>query len=102
MRIHIIRQKAVENHISDHPDSVIYFKTWLDLIQAADWDTPDDILTTFGSASFLGNGSALIAFQITGSVWQLIAKYDFTKTRIHLTVGWIGTTSEFTKLFLNR
>ena len=102
MRVHLIRQKAVENHISGDADSMIAFKIWLSLIKVADWDKPDDILTTFGSASFLGTGSALIAFQITGSAYQLIASHDFTKTTIHLTVGWIGTTSEYIKLFLNR
>jgi mRNA interferase HigB len=59
---------------------------------------PEDILSAFGSADLLGNGSERVVFDIGGNNYRLIARYDFVRTRVHLTICWIGTHAEYTSL----
>jgi mRNA interferase HigB len=98
MRIHLIKEKTIEDFILKHADSKNSFKMWLSAIKIADWNSPKNLLTTFGSADILGNGSERVVFNIAGNNYRLIAKYDFAKTRVHLTVCWIGTHAEYSKL----
>ena len=98
MRVHLIKEKTIEDFIVDHADSRVGLKMWLSLIRTADWNSPNDLLTTFGSADLLGNGTERVVFNIAGNNYRLIAKYDFAKTRVHLTICWIGTHAEYTKL----
>jgi mRNA interferase HigB len=98
MRVHLIKEKTIEDFVAGHAVSKNSFRLWLNLIRTADWNTPEDILSTFGSADLLGNGSERIVFDIGGNNYRLIAKYDFAKTRVYLTICWIGTHAEYTKL----
>ena len=98
MRVHLIKESTVEQFILTHADGRNSFRMWLSLIKTADWETPDDLLNTFGTADLLGNGTERIIFNIGGNNYRLIAKYDFAKTRIHLTICWIGTHAEYSKL----
>jgi len=98
MRIHLIKEKTIEDFINRHAISKSSFRLWLTVIRTADWVTPEDILATFGSADLLGNGSEKVVFDIGGNNYRLIAKYDFARTRVHLTICWIGTHAEYTKL----
>ena len=81
-----------------HAASRSSFKLWLNAIKIADWNTPEDLVGTFGSADLLGNGSERVVFDVGGNNYRVIAKYDFAKTRVHLTICWIGTHAEYTKL----
>ncbi len=98
MRIHLIKEKTVEDFIRDHAIGKSAFKLWLNSIKIADWNLPEDILSTFGSADLLGNSSRRVVFDIGGNNFRVIAKYDFAKTRVHLRICWIGTHSEYSKL----
>lgn len=98
MRVHLIKEKTILNFVARHATSKSSFKLWLNAIKTADWNTPDDLLATFGSADLLGNGSERVVFDVGGNNYRVIAKYDFAKTRVHLTICWIGTHAEYTKL----
>jgi mRNA interferase HigB len=98
MRVHLIKERTIENFIVKHAVSKTSFRLWLNVIRTVDWTTPEDILATFGSADLLGNGSERVVFNIGGNNFRLIGKYDFAKTRVHLTICWIGTHAEYTKL----
>jgi mRNA interferase HigB len=98
MRIHLIKEKTVEDFIAKHAASKSSFRLWLSAIKITEWVTPEDIMETFGTADLLGNGSERVVFNIAGNSYRLIAKYDFAKTRVHLTICWIGTHAEYTKL----
>jgi mRNA interferase HigB len=98
MRIHLIKEKTIEDFINKHAISKSSFRLWLSVIRIADWVTPEDIFAAFGSADLLGNGSERVVFDIGGNNYRLIAKYDFARTRVHLTICWIGTHAEYTKL----
>jgi mRNA interferase HigB len=98
MRVHLIKEKTIEEFVTKHASGKGSFKLWLNLIKSADWNVPEDLLSTFGSADLLGNGSERIVFDIGGNNYRIIAKYDFAKTRVHLTICWMGTHAEYTKL----
>ena len=98
MRVHLIKEKTIEEFVVEHSDARGSFRLWLSLIKTSDWNIPGDLLQTFGSADLLGNSSERVVFNIGGNNYRLIAKYDFAKTRVHLTVCWIGTHSEYTRL----
>ena len=98
MRVHLIKEKTIEEFVVEHADGRGSFRLWLSLIKTSDWNTPGDLLETFGSADLLGNSSERAVFNIGGNNYRLIAKYDFAKTRVHLTICWIGTHAEYSKL----
>ena len=98
MRIHLIKEKTIEDFIIGHAASKNSFRFWLSIIRNADWTIPEDIIASFSTADILGNGSERVVFNIAGNNYRLIAKYDFAKTRVHLTICWIGTHAEYTKL----
>lgn len=64
----------------------------------ADWEIPEDIMATFGSADVLENGSNRVVFDIDGNNFRMICKYYFSKILVHLYIKWIGSHSEYDKL----
>jgi len=71
---------------------------WLDIISFADWETPSDILATFGFADLIGNGTERVVFNIGGNKFRMICSYYFGKTKVHLYIHWIGTHTEYDKI----
>ncbi|RSK25290.1 type II toxin-antitoxin system HigB family toxin [Hymenobacter metallilatus] len=98
MKVHLIKRQTVEDFVAGHARSRTGFATWLTAVKYADWNTPADILHTFGSADLLGNGSNRVVFDIGGNHYRLIASYGFGLRQVHLFVCWIGTHAEYDKL----
>ncbi len=98
MRVHLIKEKTIENFAGQHANGRISFQLWLNVLKVADWSLPEDIKASFGSADLLGNGSDRVVFNIGGNNYRIICKYDFAKTRTHLAICWIGTHAEYTKI----
>ncbi|HUI32753.1 MAG: type II toxin-antitoxin system HigB family toxin [Dysgonamonadaceae bacterium] len=98
MRVHLIKKRSIENYVLKNAGSRASFEIWLSIIQRADWNKPDEIISTFNSADILGKGSNRVVFNIGGNNYRLICKYHFGNTKAHLFVKWIGTHSEYTKL----
>jgi mRNA interferase HigB len=53
MRLHLIKEKTIEDFVNKHAVSKSSFRLWLGVIKTVDWDKPEDILATFGSADLL-------------------------------------------------
>ena len=102
MKVRIIRKKSIENFVLQHARSRSSFKIWLTVLKMADWTEPIDILSTFGTADLLGNGSNRVLFDIAGNNYRMICAYHFGLTTVHLYVKWIGTHSEYTALCAKR
>lgn len=98
MRVHLIKEKTVEDFVRKHAVGKSAFSNWLGVLKNADWNRPEDMLLTFGAADLLGNGSNRVVFDIGGNNYRMICKYSFAKTRVHLSVCWIDTHAEYTKL----
>lgn len=98
MRVRIIKRKTIEDYVRGHARSRSSFRIWLTNLKFVDWNEPDDILATFGSADLLGNGSSRIVFNIGGNNYRMICKYLFGQTKVHLYIKWIGTHAEYDKV----
>lgn len=101
MKVHLIRKDTIEDYVIAHARSRTSFADWLGGIKYADWETPENILETFGSADLLGGGSDRVVFDIGGNKFRMICKYAFGKKQIHLFICWIGTHAEYDKLCVN-
>jgi mRNA interferase HigB len=102
MRVHLIRQKTIDNYVLNNANGQIYFDEWLSKLKAADWESPADIKSTYHRADLLGNGSRRVIFNIGGNNYRLICKYAFGENEVHLFVCWIGTHAEYTRLCMNK
>ncbi|WP_026768029.1 type II toxin-antitoxin system HigB family toxin [Asinibacterium sp. OR53] len=101
MRVRLIKCKSIEDFAANNARSRSSFKIWLALLQRADWLTPNDICTTYGSADLLGDGTKRVVFDIAGNNYRMICTYHFGISRVHLYVKWIGTHAQYTALFRN-
>lgn len=98
MKVHLIRKETIENYVAVNARSRSSFAIWLTALKNADWETPEDIMETFGSADLLGNGSNRVVFNVGGNKFRMICKYAFGGKQVHIFVCWIGTHGEYTEL----
>ena len=98
MKVNLIKRQTVQNYIDGHAPGRRSFEYWLTSIKYADWNNPEDIQKTFGTADLIGNGSDRIVFDIGGNNYRLIAKYYFAEVKAHLFVKWIGTHTEYDEI----
>lgn len=98
MRVRLIKRKSIEEFTIANARSRSSFKTWMAILKYADWNTPENILETFGSADLLGKGSNRVVFNIGGNAYRMICKYHFGLLCVHLYIKWIGTHAEYSEL----
>ena len=98
MKVHLIKKQSIEKFVLKNANSKSSFGYWLTLCKMADWEDPNDIKATFGSADLLGNGSNRVVFDIGGNNYRMICKYHFGAKEAHLYILWIGTHAEYTEL----
>jgi|SRR5690606_27115146 len=98
MKVRLIRKQTIENFVRKHASSRSAFACWLLTVKAADWQTPEDIYCTFGSADLLGDGCSRVVFDIGGNNYRMICHYVFGETQVHLFICWIGTHAAYTAL----
>ena len=98
MRVHLIKKQTIENFARNNAGSRYGLTLWLSILKAANWKTPADILSTFGSADLLGNGTDKVVFNISGNHYRMICHYVFGESEIHLFICWMGTHAAYTKL----
>lgn len=98
MKVHLIKRQSIEGYVSKNGQSKVAFEIWLSIIKRAEWNKPQDIITTFNGADILGNSSQKVVFNIGGNKYRMICKYYFGKAKVHLFVNWIGTHAAYTKL----
>jgi len=98
MRVHLIKKQTIQNYVDRHASGKSSFENWVTAVKYAEWDTPNDIQQTFGSADLLGNGSSRVIFNIGGNNYRMICKYHFGFTQVRLFVCWIGIHAEYDEL----
>ncbi len=99
MKVHLIKRKTIEDYVAQNSGSRKAFENWLSKLKFADWNSPNDIMSTFGTADILGNGSDRVVFDIKGNNYRLICTYSFTMgNQVRLFVNWIGTHSKYDTL----
>jgi mRNA interferase HigB len=98
MKVHLIKLKTIQDYIIENKNSSPYFKIWVSLISNSDWEKPQDIVSTFGSADILGNGSERVVFNIGRNKYRMICSYYFGLKNVHLYINWLGTHLEYDKV----
>jgi mRNA interferase HigB len=98
MKVHLIRKETLEEFATRHPASRPAIKDWLSKLKYADWDEPQEIKKTFGTAEILGNNTSRVVFNLGGNNLRMICKYGFGRKEVHLFILWIDTHAEYTKL----
>jgi mRNA interferase HigB len=98
MKVHLVKKSTIEEYTRENARSRPSFRLWLLTLAGADWDIPEDMLTTFGSTDLLGNGCERAVFDIGGNNYRMICHYVFGDKQVHLFICWIGTHAEYTKL----
>ncbi|MGC9341999.1 MAG: type II toxin-antitoxin system HigB family toxin [Bacteroidales bacterium] len=98
MRVHLIKKQSIEDYALKNARSRVPFGIWLSTIKRVDWKEPNEIISTFNSADIIGKGSDRVVFNIGGNNYRMICKYYFGDAKVHLSVKWIGTHAEYTKL----
>jgi mRNA interferase HigB len=98
MKVHLIKKQSIEEFVINNSQGRAAFNTWLSILNHADWELPQDIITTFKTADILGNGSDRVVFNIGGNKYRMICKYHFGNNKLHLFVKWIGTHAEYSKI----
>lgn len=98
MKIHLIKKQTIEEFASHNARSRIPFEDFLAKLKFANWENPNDIQATFGSADMLGKGSERVVFDIGGNNYRMIAKYFFGAKQVHLFVCWLGTHKAYDEL----
>jgi mRNA interferase HigB len=98
MKVHLVRKETIETYTATHASSKSSFGSWIGVLRQADWEVPEDIQATYGSADLLGNGSNRVVFNIGGNNFRMICKYAFGDKYVHLFICWIGTHAEYTKV----
>jgi len=77
MRVHLIKKQAIEEYVAGHAAGKRSFEYWVTAVKYADWETPEDIQQTFGTADLLGGGYDRVVFDIGGNNYRLICKCHF-------------------------
>ena len=98
MKVHLIKKQTIEDYVKKNAQSRVSFEIWFSIIKQADWNEPNEIVSTFNSADILGNSSERVVFNIGGNKYRMICLYFFGISKVHLFIKWIGTHAEYTKL----
>jgi mRNA interferase HigB len=98
MRVHLIKEQALEDYVAGHAASKRSFENWVTAVKFADWDIPEDIQQPLGNADLLGNGTNRVVFDIGGNTYRMVCKYYFGISKVRLFVCWIGTHTEYDEL----
>lgn len=98
MKIRLIKLKTIAAYMAKNARSRKSFDLWIDKAKSANWNNPNDIKKTYGSADIIGNKSDRVVFNIGGNRYRMICRYHFGRKYVHLFISWIGTHAEYTEL----
>jgi len=54
MKLHLIKKQTIEAFIKKNAQSKESFEMWFSIIKRADWNEPNEIISTYRSADILG------------------------------------------------
>jgi mRNA interferase HigB len=91
MRI-VGRQKLLD-FTSKHADARSSVGTWIDIVEAAEWKTSQDIKSLYSSASFLADN--VVVFNVKGNRYRLEVQVAYPQGTV--SVRFAGTHAEYTR-----
>jgi mRNA interferase HigB len=98
MKVHLIKKKTILDFTLNHSNSKKDFEQWLSILNAANWNKPQDIACLFPTSDLLGSGINRVVFNVGGNKYRLICSYYFGQRMVRLYIKWIGTHRDYTTL----
>lgn len=77
-----------------YPDAEPSLKTWHEVNEEYEFNSPNEVIALFKDADTVGNGR--IVFNICRNKYRLIAKYEYSKKWVF--VRFVGTHKEYDKI----
>ncbi len=90
----IIRKKPIIEFYKKHNQAEQPLKSWMEEAKAASWKTPQDIKSTYKTASFLPDNR--VVFNIKGNDFRLIVQINYNCGVVY--IKFLGTHAEYDKI----
>jgi mRNA interferase HigB len=87
----IIAKRTLREFWEKHPDAEQPLLTWYKTTALAEWETPSDVKSYYGTASILANNR--VCFNIAGNKYRLIVKIEYKLSVVY--VRFVGTHTEY-------
>jgi mRNA interferase HigB len=92
--MHIVSLKTLRLFWEIHPDAEQPLRAWYAIARHAQWRTPTDVRSAYGSASFVGNNR--IVFNIKGNDYRLIVLTEYSKGKLF--IRFVGTHADYNRI----
>lgn len=89
----LLNTLALDEFKQKHPDARVPLDAWRKEVEAANWQTPQDIKNRYRHADFLSKNRVI--FDIKGNGYRLVAVVRYIQKMV--VVEWLGTHSEYDK-----
>lgn len=90
----IIAVSTLRDFWQQQPFAESPLRQWIQVVSVAQWTTPQDVKTHFGSASILPDQRVI--FNIHGNHYRLIAFIAYESQTVF--IKWIGTHAEYDRI----
>jgi len=90
----IFTKGTIRDFWNKYPDSESSLKTWYEVNEEYDFNSPNEVITLFKDADTVGNGR--IVFNICHNKYRLVAKYEYSRKLVF--VRFLGTHKEYDKI----
>lgn len=87
----IIKIKTLEDKWEKHPDAEGALKAWIDDVEDADWESPNDVQERYPNARPIEDNR--IVFDIKGNDYRLIVHVFYPAKVVY--TKWFGTHAEY-------
>ena len=89
----IVGRDLLFEYMRKHGDAEGALYSWIDEVERADWQSPQDIKLRYRTASFLKNN--VVIFNIKGNHHRLVVKVTYENGVVR--IKWVGTHAEYDK-----
>ena len=93
--MHVIQKRTLVTFSTREPQAETPLRTWFTMVSKAEWSSPADVKTMFGTAvDFVADSRAI--FDIGGNKYRLIARIAYAHKRVM--IKFVGTHKEYDNL----
>lgn len=89
----LVGREKLDAFVSAHADARAWIENWIADAESAEWRTPQEIKSSYASASFLAE--RIVNFNVKGNRYRLEVQIAFNTSLV--IVRWAGTHAEYTK-----
>ena len=94
MQMRVISVRALREFWQKHSDAEQALRAWYHEAKSAEWNTPDDIKQSYGSADILRDNR--VVFNIKGNHYCLVVKINYSVGIVF--IRFVGTHAEYDKI----